>query len=242
VRYVDYKTLEENRRRYPELADEVMVNTDIIDDGFILRRIPADSLDFLVANHALEHSPNAYGTLRRWGSRLRRGGVLFVTIPIADAGYDRGRPITTLEHFFADDRAFEEGDIPALLRGTLEHIIEFMTISGHELCQRNGIPSSPWREIMRSAEGLMGELERQIETALRAVPLARSGVPDGTWGDQLVTCHVEYLNRVYDLHYHTFTLKSYYGMVCHFCKAEGFRLKDFCKNGAVECIAILRKA
>jgi hypothetical protein len=95
---------------------------------------------------------------------------------------------------------------------------------------------------VRSAEGLMGELERQIETALHAVPPAPSATPDGTRGDRLITCHVEHLNRIYDVHYHTFTPESYRVLLRRFCKSEGFRLEEFRENGAVECIAILRKA
>ena len=102
VKYVDYKTLEENRKRSPELAGEEIVQTDVVDDGFVLEKIPNSSVDFIVANHALEHSPDPYGTLLTWKDKIAVGGILFVAVPIADRCYDRGRPITTLKHLLED--------------------------------------------------------------------------------------------------------------------------------------------
>jgi hypothetical protein len=238
VRYVDYKTLEENQLRYPEHHDRAIVATDIIDDGFVLRSIAPESVDFIVANHALEHSPNLYGTLRNWASKLAGNGLLFVTVPIAENCYDQGRPITSMEHFLADDQDFQEGNVPYVLRGTLEHLVEFLAISDRCLRLRNGMPIPSWREILGSAESLMARLEARIEATLS---VGNAGWSTGH-GDLIMTCHVEQVNRVYDVHYHTFTPRSYYDLLSYFCKSEGFRLQDYRESGAGECIGIVRKA
>ncbi len=240
VRYVDYKTLEENRERYPELHDQQIVVTDIVDDGFILRSIDPESVDFIIANHALEHSPNPYGTLRKWGSKLSRGGVCFIAIPIADTCYDRGRPITSLAHFINDDQAFELGDVEPVLRTTLEHLIEFLAISDPTLRIANSMPQLSWREVMEKALPLITELESKIHQAMASAETARTPTTDSR-GDILTTCHVKYLNRVYDVHYHTFSPRSYHTLLQHFCDAEGYRLEDFRKSGGGECIGIIRK-
>ena len=68
VKYLDYKSKIENEQRYPELVDFEIVETHIIDDGFVLNNVELNSLDFIIANHALEHSPDALGTLEKWKS------------------------------------------------------------------------------------------------------------------------------------------------------------------------------
>lgn len=55
IRYVDYKTTAENRLRYPELIEEGIVKTDIIDNGFILNKVEDNTCDFIIANHARSH-------------------------------------------------------------------------------------------------------------------------------------------------------------------------------------------
>ncbi len=198
-------------------------------------------MDFIVANHALEHSPDPFGTLRRWGSKLARGGVLYVTVPIADACYDRGRPITSLEHFSSDDEAFQQGEIPRVLNGTMEHLVEFMTISDRQLRIINGMPQRSSREIMRAAEALMADLEAGIEAALSGRETTPDSPTEVGLGDLLTTCHVRHLNRAYDLHYHTFSPRSYRAFLGRFGEVEGFRVEDYRKSGSNECIGILRK-
>ena len=114
VEYVDYKTLEENRARYPELSAEPIVETHIVDDGFVLSKFEAKSVDFIVANHALEHSPDAYGTLARWAEKTRAGGILYFAVPIADRCFDRGRELTSTRDDFTSD--FPRRAYPDVLR------------------------------------------------------------------------------------------------------------------------------
>jgi hypothetical protein len=56
VRYVDRLPVSELRAHYPELEHEPLVQVDILDDGERLATIADSSLDFVVANHFLEHT------------------------------------------------------------------------------------------------------------------------------------------------------------------------------------------
>ena len=64
VRYVDRLSSEELRPLYTELREFPLVPIDIIDDGEKLSRIEDESLDFIIANHMLEHCENPLGTIR----------------------------------------------------------------------------------------------------------------------------------------------------------------------------------
>src|SRR5690606_20098895 len=47
VKYYDYRSREENIRKYPELPADKIVRTDYVGDGEKLELVPAGSLDFL---------------------------------------------------------------------------------------------------------------------------------------------------------------------------------------------------
>ncbi len=102
VRYVDSLTVEQARAHYPELRFLPLVPVSIVDDGEKLTQIAPDSLDFLVANHVLEHCQNPLGTLQLWLSKLRADGILFCALPDKRFTFDRERPVTTLEHLWHD--------------------------------------------------------------------------------------------------------------------------------------------
>ena len=265
VKYVDYKTLEENRKRYPELAGEEIVETDIVDDGFVLEKIPNSSVAFIVANHALEHSPDPYGTLLTWRNKLSAGGTLFVAVPIADRCYDRGRPITTLKHLLDDHRRFQQGDIEGVLRGTRAHLVEFLTISDRNIRIQSNLPLQTRDWIIAVADKHFAGLEARVREAigprtaqtsrmrgrnflsgwldnLRGVDaVTRTGPGSETLTKLLTSAHVQGLNRVYDIHYHTFSPYSYYAFLSRFCRQERMFLEDIKKSGSGECIAIMTK-
>lgn len=227
MQYVDYKTLAENRERYPELKDETIVNTDIVDDGFILAKIEPNRFDFLVANHALEHSPDPLGTLGVWAGKIRPGGHLFVAIPLAERCYDNGRPITSLEHFREDHEAFRNARIERIAAITTQHVAEFIKISDANIRKMNGMEPLTDEQQATSVRSLTeGFAER----------LRRSPSYAG-----LIGTHVTEINRKYDIHYHTFSLESYTAMLQHFCKQGEHRLESATINEALsECIAVIR--
>lgn len=104
VRYVDRLSVEELRRHYPELNDYELVNVDIVDDGEKLSSIEDSKLDFIIANHMLEHCENPLGTIRNHLSKLRKHGILYYAVPERKCGFDSDRPLTTFEHLVRDDR------------------------------------------------------------------------------------------------------------------------------------------
>ena len=129
VRYIDRLSREQARTRYPELRELPLVEPHIIDDGFHLSSLPAESEDFVVANHVLEHAPDAFGALKNWARVLKPGGVLFITVPLAANSFDRGRSLTPLEHLLEDHRLVEAGEREKFARRNLEHYREWAAIS-----------------------------------------------------------------------------------------------------------------
>ena len=59
-------------------------------------------MDFVVANHFMEHTQDPIGTLACHLRVLRPGGVLYLAIPDKRRTFDRTRPVTTLEHLLRD--------------------------------------------------------------------------------------------------------------------------------------------
>lgn len=104
VRYVDRCPVGELRRHYPELADHAFVPVDLVDDGETLATIGEESVDFVVANHFLEHTEDPIGALGHHLRVLRPGGVLFLAVPDKRRTFDAPRPVTALEHLVRDHR------------------------------------------------------------------------------------------------------------------------------------------
>jgi predicted SAM-dependent methyltransferase len=106
VRYVDRLPVAELRAHYPELEQEPLVHVDILDDGERLATVPDSSLDFVVANHFLEHTEDPLGTLVNLFRVLRPEGVLYLALPDKRHTFDINRPVTSFEHLLRD---FDEG-------------------------------------------------------------------------------------------------------------------------------------
>jgi SAM-dependent methyltransferase len=106
ARYVDRMSVEDLRREYPELADWNLTRVDIVDNGERLEKIAAESQDFIIANHFLEHTENPIGTIQTHLGKLKPGGVLFYAVPDKRFTFDFRRPVTPLEHMAAD---YEQG-------------------------------------------------------------------------------------------------------------------------------------
>lgn len=104
VRYVDYWPVTQQRERYDELGWVELVPVDIIDDGQVLRTLPDESFDFVVANHVIEHCEDPLGTLEAWLRVLRPGGVVYVGVPDKRYTFDRHRAETAVDHVVEDYR------------------------------------------------------------------------------------------------------------------------------------------
>jgi SAM-dependent methyltransferase len=110
VRYVDRLSLPELRRHYPELDRYDLVDPDVVDDGETLASFADRSVDFIVANHLIEHCQDPIGTLLAYARVLRPGGVLYMAAPDRRRSrFDRDRAETTLEHLIVDHEQGPEG-------------------------------------------------------------------------------------------------------------------------------------
>ncbi len=63
--------------------------------------------DVVLSSHCLEHSANALRALKEWRRICRPEGYLCLVLPHRDGTFDWRRPVTTLDHYRAD----EEGDV-----------------------------------------------------------------------------------------------------------------------------------
>lgn len=121
VHYVDRMSKDDLYREYPEMRERALVDVGIVDNGETLEKIPDNSIDFIVANHFMEHCQDFLGTLLLHARKLRRGGRLFYAIPNRQFTFDKDRPNTTFEHLVRD---YEGG--PAQSRS--DHYLEWATL------------------------------------------------------------------------------------------------------------------
>jgi SAM-dependent methyltransferase len=80
-----------------------VVAPDVIDDCERLGVFADGSLDFVIANHVVEHIEDPVGALENLVRVLRPGGVLFLALPDARHTFDVSRErTTTIEHLLRD--------------------------------------------------------------------------------------------------------------------------------------------
>jgi predicted SAM-dependent methyltransferase len=102
VTYLDRMSIPDLKKQYPELKNKKLVPIDIMDDGEKLSKVPDSSQDFVIANHFLEHCQNPIGTIENILRVLRRGGILYLSIPDKRYSFDKDRPVTSIEHLLRD--------------------------------------------------------------------------------------------------------------------------------------------
>lgn len=150
VRYLDRMTTPNLRREYPELAEYDLTEVGIVDDGETLATVAADSQDFIIANHFLEHTEDPIGTIETHLGKLRPGGVLFYAVPDKRFTFDFRRPATPIEHMVTDH---EEG----AERSRAEHFREWSRfVLEHE---RPADAGDDWEE--QQVEAVAQQLEAQ---------------------------------------------------------------------------------
>jgi SAM-dependent methyltransferase len=102
VRYVDRMDIASLHRHYPELPAEKLVPVDLIDDGEKLDSQADASVDFIIANHFIEHTEDPLGALANHLRVIRPGGILYLAVPDRRRTFDAARPATAIEHVVAD--------------------------------------------------------------------------------------------------------------------------------------------
>lgn len=106
VLYVDYLPLDGLQDRYREIPGTIIKMPDIVDDGETLTKVDRTDLDFIIANHFIEHCQNPILAIRNMLSKLRPGGFLVLAVPDKRFTFDAGREITDFEHLSRD---YEQG-------------------------------------------------------------------------------------------------------------------------------------
>jgi SAM-dependent methyltransferase len=104
VKYVDRLSTEEVLRHYPAVAGQPQVTVDIVDDGEKLGTIADGSVDFVVANHMIEHTRNPIATVETFLRVTKPGGCIFMAIPDKRYTFDRKREVTPFAHIREDYR------------------------------------------------------------------------------------------------------------------------------------------
>ncbi|HEY4830404.1 MAG TPA: methyltransferase domain-containing protein [Solirubrobacteraceae bacterium] len=104
VRYVDYLPANALAEHWRERigAEAPMVIPDVVDDGERLEKFRDRSLDFVIANHFIEHTQDPLGTLASHLRVLRPGGIVFMAVPDKRKTFDALRPVTPVEHLITD--------------------------------------------------------------------------------------------------------------------------------------------
>jgi SAM-dependent methyltransferase len=220
VLYVDYKTPAQLRRDYPEL--DRIAPVDLITPGATLAAIAPHSLDFIIANHVIEHLPDPIGSLLCWHEKLRPHGLLFMAYPVAAHCPDKVRKITPVAHFFDDHArrietprdehllAFVHAWNPAYFRqpDEVRSLLEYMW--RHDLYELDERAWSLVRDDRATIQRLLGEREK------------------------------------HEIHHHAFTYESMKGLFerLNATSAEGFQLVDLSltKGCLSEHIFVLRAA
>ena len=111
VRYVDRLDREgllrvEGPYMHPDHDPARIPEIHVVDEADRLANFADDSVDFIIANHVLEHLEDPIEGLKQMLRVTRPGGVLLLTLPHARETFDSKRPRTTVEHLVRDH---EEG-------------------------------------------------------------------------------------------------------------------------------------
>jgi SAM-dependent methyltransferase len=192
VRYADRLTLAQARAHYPELDSLALVDPSIISDAAALSPVAERSVDFVIANHVLEHVTDPLAALGEWLRVVRPGGYVYVAVPEHTNPLDRLRMVTELDHLIDD----------------------FKDRSGRKAFDREH-----YREWVASTRPQLSEEQRaEFESEL--------------------------VSHGYAIHFHTFSAKTFSGLLQVTQKYFPAELVEFRRTygtGSNEFIAILRK-
>lgn len=101
VRYADRNSNDQLvEREY--FGSSPLVTGHIISDLETMEGVARDSVDFIIASHVIEHTPNPIRALQSAYERLRPGGRLVLVVPDKHVTFDKDRELTSLEHLILD--------------------------------------------------------------------------------------------------------------------------------------------
>lgn len=121
VKYVDIASTPDLRILWPEIAKLDIVDVDIVDNGEMLKTFKKSSLDFIIANHFIEHCLDPIGTILNFYRVLKPHGVIYLAVPDKRRTFDKDRPLTTYNHLLEEhkgSKSFQE-----------EHTLEYVKLA-----------------------------------------------------------------------------------------------------------------
>ena len=101
VSYFDALDREQAVKRFPEIDSSRLVNVDIIgdiDQRDLKKSVQPNSLDFVIANHVIEHVASPIAMIEDVTAILKEGGHFVISAPDKRFSFDRKRPLTTFSH------------------------------------------------------------------------------------------------------------------------------------------------
>jgi SAM-dependent methyltransferase len=98
VKYVDRLPNSVLRKNNTKLKYKKLTKINIIDNCEVLNKFENNTLDFVIANHVIEHTVNPIQTIVRFSQILKPGGVIFMAIPDRRYTFDNIRPLTAFKH------------------------------------------------------------------------------------------------------------------------------------------------
>jgi SAM-dependent methyltransferase len=104
VTYVDRLPEADLRRHYPELDGQPFAPVSVIGTAENLAAFGDGSLDFIIANHLLEHLEDPIAGLLEFQRVLRPNGALYMALPDSRVTFDRTRELTPPEHILEEHR------------------------------------------------------------------------------------------------------------------------------------------
>ncbi len=126
VTYVDVFSAEDLKKAWPKEYPKLdLVKVDVVDDGEKLAKFKASSVDFIIANHFLEHCLDPIGTIINMYKKLRNKGVLYMAVPDKRYTFDKKRAITSYTHLL------EEHKDKTKKKFLWEHTKDFVKLAEH---------------------------------------------------------------------------------------------------------------
>lgn len=105
VTYVDHLPVDGLREHYPELADLPLTPVTVICGADDLGPFADASLDFVIANHLLEHLEYPARALLEFQRVLKPGGIVYLALPDKRSTFDRDRALTTVAHLIEEHQS-----------------------------------------------------------------------------------------------------------------------------------------
>jgi SAM-dependent methyltransferase len=114
--YCDRARVASLAKHHDEGASRALIAPDFVCEGETLAAIAPGSMNFVIANHVIEHFEDPIGFLEGVSAALRPGGRAMIVAPDKRFTFDERRPITGFAHLLEDHAQGPRGSRLAHLR------------------------------------------------------------------------------------------------------------------------------